>query len=46
MGPLAWWLALPMKLGVQGIVWSVIITSFVAAALLLGRYRMLDLKER
>jgi MATE family multidrug resistance protein len=46
MGPLAWWLALPMKLGVQGIVWSVIITSFIAAALLLGRYRMLDLKER
>jgi MATE family multidrug resistance protein len=46
MGPLAWWLALPMKLGVQGIVWSVIITSFLAAGLLLGRYRMLDLKER
>jgi MATE family multidrug resistance protein len=46
MGPLAWWLALPMKLGVNGIVWSVIITSFVAAGLLLGRYRMLDLKGR
>ncbi|MDR6531716.1 MATE family multidrug resistance protein [Caulobacter rhizosphaerae] len=46
MGPLAWWLALPMKLGVDGIVWSVIITSFLAAGLLLGRYRMLDLKER
>lgn len=46
MGPLAWWLALPMKLGVNGIVWSVIITSFIAAGLLLGRYRMLDLKER
>jgi len=46
MGPLAWWLALPMKLGVDGIVVSVIVTSFVAAAFLLGRYRMLDLKER
>ena len=46
MGPLAWWLAIPMKLGVDGIVWSVIVTSFVAAAFLLGRYRMLDLKER
>ncbi len=46
MGPLAWWLALPMKLGVNGIVWSVIITSFIAAGLLLGRYRMLDVKER
>jgi MATE family multidrug resistance protein len=46
MGPLAWWLALPMKLGVNGVVLSVIITSFLAAGLLLGRYRMLDLKER
>jgi MATE family multidrug resistance protein len=46
MGPLAWWLALPMKLGVNGIVWSVIITSFVAAGLLLGRYRMLDVRDR
>jgi MATE family multidrug resistance protein len=46
MGPLAWWLALPMKLGVNGIVLSVIVTSFVAAAFLLGRYRMLDVKAR
>jgi len=46
MGPLAWWLAIPMKLGVDGIVWSVIVTSFIAAALLLGRYRMLDVRER
>lgn len=46
MGPLAWWLALPMKMGVNGIVWSVIVTSFAAAAMLLGRYRMLDLRER
>lgn len=46
MGPLAWWLALPMKLGVNGIVWSVIITSFIAAGLLLGRYRMLDARDR
>ena len=46
MGPLAWWLAIPMKLGVDGIVWSVIVTSFVAAAFLLGRYRMLDVRER
>lgn len=42
MGPLAWWLALPMGMGVPGIVWAVIATSFVSAALLLGRYRMLD----
>ncbi|MDB5456698.1 MAG: efflux family protein [Caulobacter sp.] len=46
MGPLAWWLALPMKLGVDGIVWSVIVTSFLAAGLLLGRYRMLDVRDK
>jgi len=46
MGPLAWWLALPMKMGVNGIVVSVIVTSFVAAGFLLGRYRMLDVMER
>jgi MATE family multidrug resistance protein len=46
MGPLAWWLALPMGMGVNGIVVSVIVTSFVAAGFLLGRYRMLDVKGR
>ncbi len=45
MGPLAWWLAIPMKLGVDGIVWSVIVTSFVSMAFLLGRFRMLDVKD-
>jgi len=45
MGPLAWWLALPMKMGLDGIVWSVIVTSFAAAAMLLGRYRMLDTRS-
>lgn len=46
MGPLAWWLALPMGMGVNGIVWSVVVTSFVSAAFLLGRFRMLDVKDR
>lgn len=46
MGPLAWWLAIPMKLGVDGIVWSVIVTSFVSMAFLLARFRMLDVKDR
>ncbi|ALL15321.1 MATE family efflux transporter [Caulobacter henricii] len=46
MGPLAWWLAIPMGLGVNGIVWSVIVTSFVSMAFLLGRFRMLDVKDR
>jgi MATE family multidrug resistance protein len=46
MGPLAWWLALPMGMGVNGIVWSVVVTSFVSMAFLLGRFRMLDIKDR
>ena len=46
MGPLAWWLAIPMGLGVNGIVWSVIVTSFVSMAFLLARFRMLDVKDR
>lgn len=46
MGPLAWWLAIPMGLGVNGIVWSVIVTSFVSMAFLLGRFRMLDVRDR
>lgn len=46
MGPLAWWLALPMGMGVNGIVWAVVVTSFVSMAFLLGRFRMLDLRDR
>jgi MATE family multidrug resistance protein len=46
MGPLAWWLALPMGLGVNGIVWAVVVTSFVSAAFLLARFRMLDVRDR
>ncbi|HEX2558741.1 MATE family efflux transporter [Phenylobacterium sp.] len=41
MMPLAWWLALPMGLGVQGLVWAVIVASLLSAALLLGRFWML-----
>ena len=46
MGPLAWWLAIPMGLGVNGIVWAVVVTSFVSAAFLLARFRMLDVRDR
>jgi len=42
MMPLAWWLAIPMKLGINGIVWAVIVASFVSGALLLGRFWMLS----
>jgi MATE family multidrug resistance protein len=46
MAPLAWWLAIPMKLGVNGIVWAVVAASFLSAGLLLGRFRLLSLLGR
>ncbi|WP_309088574.1 MATE family efflux transporter [Phenylobacterium sp.] len=42
MMPLAYWLAIPMRLGINGIVWAVIVASFVSCALLLGRFWMLS----
>jgi MATE family multidrug resistance protein len=41
MAPLAWWLAIPMHLGLNGIVWAVIIASFLSAGLLLARFWIL-----
>jgi multidrug resistance protein, MATE family len=41
MMPLAWWLAIPMGLGVLGLVWAIILASLLSAALLLGRFWML-----
>ena len=46
MSPLAWWLAIPVKVGVDGIVWAVIVASFLSAGLLLGRFRQLSLRGR
>ncbi len=46
MAPLAWFLAIPMKLGVNGIVWAVTLASFLAAGLLLARFRYLSLMKR
>jgi MATE family multidrug resistance protein len=46
MTPLAWWLAIPMRLGVQGLVWAVILASFLSAGLLLGRFAMLTRAQR
>ena len=40
--PLAYWLAIPMGLGINGIVWAVIVASFISGALLLGRFWMLS----
>jgi MATE family multidrug resistance protein len=42
MIPLAWWLAIPMKLGLDGMVWAVIIASLLSAGFLLTRFWMLS----
>ncbi|WP_337188781.1 MATE family efflux transporter [Phenylobacterium sp.] len=46
MTPMAWWLAIPMKMGIIGIVWAVVAASFLSAALLLGRFWMLSRRDR
>lgn len=46
MGPLAWWLAIPRGMGLNGVIISVIVTSFLAAGFLLTRFRMLDWRDR
>ncbi|WP_454715161.1 MATE family efflux transporter [Caulobacter segnis] len=46
MGPLAWWLAIPQGMGLNGVLISIIVTSFLAAAFLLTRFRMLDWRDR
>jgi MATE family multidrug resistance protein len=42
MMPLAWWLAIPLHMGIMGMTWSVVISSFVSAALLLARFAWLS----
>jgi MATE family multidrug resistance protein len=46
MTPLAWFLAIPMKQGVNGIVWAVILASFLAAGFVLARFRYLSVMQR
>ncbi len=41
MLPLGWALAHPAGLGLNGIVWAVIIASFLVSTLLLGRFWIL-----
>jgi MATE family multidrug resistance protein len=38
MMPLAWWLAIPRHMGIMGLVWAVVIASFVSGGLLLARF--------
>jgi MATE family multidrug resistance protein len=45
MAPLAYVLAIPIGLGLMGIVWAVIIASYVSAGLLLGRFWMLARRD-
>ena len=45
MAPLAWWLAIPRHMGVQGIAWAVVIASVISAVLLLGRFWMLARRD-
>ena len=42
MAPLAWWLAIPMELGINGIIWAIVIATLVSCGLLLGRFWMLS----
>lgn len=42
MMPLAWWLAIRMELGLDGIVWAVVAASFLSAGLLGSRFWQLS----
>jgi multidrug resistance protein, MATE family len=42
MMPLAWFLAIPRHMGIIGMVWAVVIASFVSAGLLLTRFSVLS----
>ena len=42
MMPLAWWLAIPKGMGIIGMVWAVVIASFISGGLLLGRFWILS----
>jgi MATE family multidrug resistance protein len=44
MMPLAWWLAIPRSMGIEGLVWAVIGASLVSAGLLLTRFWRLSLR--
>lgn len=45
MLPLAWWLAIPLGWGVAGITWSIVISAYVSAGLLLARFWMLARRD-
>jgi MATE family multidrug resistance protein len=45
MIPLAWWFAIPLKMGIMGITWAVVIASFISGGLLLARFRILSRRD-
>ncbi len=45
MSPLAWWLAIPMKMGVDGIILAIILATFISGGLLVGRFWMLSRRD-
>ncbi|HEY5105799.1 MAG TPA: MATE family efflux transporter [Caulobacteraceae bacterium] len=42
MAPLAWYLAIPRHMGLPGIIWAIILASYLSASLLLARFWMLS----
>jgi len=42
MMPLAWWLGIPLHMGIIGVAWAVVIASFVSAGFLLTRFWLLS----
>lgn len=45
MMPLAWWLALPLHLGVNGMMWAVIVASYLSGGFLVARFWMLQRRD-
>ncbi len=41
MLPLGWWLAIPMGMGLTGMMWGIILSTWLSAGLLYGRFLML-----
>ncbi len=45
MMPLAWFLGIPMHMGIMGVAWAVVIASFVSCGLLLTRFWQLSRRD-
>jgi MATE family multidrug resistance protein len=46
MMPLAWWWAIPMHQGVNGLMWAVIVASYISGGFLVTRFWMLMRRDR